>query len=1188
MILMKKGLLPLLLSVVIFTSASSQDVKLWGIPITPELLVEQGKLDVSDPEGEFKPLGEWEQSWKIWLPGRGKPNQKSGYLKIHRKPDANGTALMYDVCQVISENDSWLHSARASITAVNDSWGTPVTWNKSTRFHTSPASGSIHLKELDSFIEGSADSDSQHSSTHFITSYTLFDAVQRMSIENVTSLDFTLLDELDKVKENHSIRFVENTSVNFAGKDRNVKVFAETGEGLLPWKYYVDEKGRLLLAISGMRAYILDAGIESEYSEMFEHPASTAQEGSEEPEKRNKEDLTQGPNILFLSTDQQTWNTLSAYGNSFVRTPSLDRLANEGVSFRNSYTTNPVCSPARASWLTGLTPAENGVISNGLDIVENISTVGNMLSDQGYETVFAGKLHVGIPKSYGEEIPGFSKVLCQGIGGKGTLGDQVVSSVCEGYLQNRDKSKPFFMSVNFLQPHDICNWISRFSKDPEKTPFFGLKIDDLPPLPDNFNAVIDEPEQMKVARKEEWGEMEWRYYLWSYNRMIEEMDAEIGRVLRALEESGELENTVIIFNSDHGEGNAHHQSVLKNFTYDESSRVPFIITYPKELQQGVMDEKHLISGLDVVSTICDFAGAETPENTKGLSVRNIAAGIETPWRDFVVTEVNHDQGRMIRTDQYKLIAFRDDPHLLFFDMKNDPGETINLALEEDYQDLIETHIKLLEEWEANLVYAPNSPGLFKVNSARAFSQEDTVNRAYTMILSKHNYGLANTLWDDGSPMVYDPGLVDSLGAAFSIDYTDPGEGGMDAYASGHIGGFKTGGRYYPGNPAACGMPVKIEDLGFDFRIRWQTSQKDAGDADDKWWATINVIFDGGAELAEPVSEDRDFDIVIQFERFEQDALEDKPHQNNTVYWWFARNPDTSIKPFVLHIGGVDYEWAVRYKFFDYPAGDPNEHKNNKVHIKYIPVDNNNVAPFLDHPLLLFIENSSDYLQYVDLPEAELELARQKVSDPGLWIKTLSAGYEVYTGQSTLRNNYFLTLTDSVAPASPSSLSAAEQEEEEVALNWDDHSDDAFEAYAVYRSDNGTAFNLIASGVRVSNYTDSTVKAGVSYDYYVITLDRSFNESSPSSLASVTIESVNINMQTDNPAIILYPNPGNDKLFITGDPAELRSIELYSLCGSKQNFTFKNETNRIELDISDLSSGLYLIRTSTTTSKVFKK
>lgn len=106
MILMKKGLLPLLLSVVIFTSASSQDVKLWGIPITPELLVEQGKLDVSDPEGEFKPLGEWEQSWKIWLPGRGKPNQKSGYLKIHRKPDANGTALMYDVCQVISENDS--------------------------------------------------------------------------------------------------------------------------------------------------------------------------------------------------------------------------------------------------------------------------------------------------------------------------------------------------------------------------------------------------------------------------------------------------------------------------------------------------------------------------------------------------------------------------------------------------------------------------------------------------------------------------------------------------------------------------------------------------------------------------------------------------------------------------------------------------------------------------------------------------------------------------------------------------------------------------------------------------------------------------------------------------------------------------------------------------------------------------
>ncbi len=471
-------------------------------------------------------------------------------------------------------------------------------------------------------------------------------------------------------------------------------------------------------------------------------------------------------------------------------------------------------------------------------------------------------------------------------------------------------------------------------------------------------------------------------------------------------------------------------------------------------------------------------------------------------------------------------------------------------------------------------------------SIPVYSQVETVSRAYTMILINHNYGLANSLWDDGCPMSYDPGLVDSLGAAFSIDYTDPGEGGMDAYVSGHIGGFKTGGKYYPGNPAACGMPVKIQDLDFDFRIRWQTSQQNADDADDKWWATINVIFDGGAELAEPLAEDRDFDIVIQFERFEQDALEDKPHEDNTVYWWFARNPDKSIIPFVLNIDGVDYEWAVRYKFFDYPAGDPKEHKNNKVHIKYIPVDNSNVAPFLDHPLRLFIENSKDYLQYVALPEAELNLAQQKVSDPSLWIKTLSAGYEVYTGQSILRNNYFFTLSDHAAPASPIGLSAVEQEGD-VALNWDDHSDDAFEAYAVYRSDNSSPYSLITSTARVSNYTDTTVVAGVSYDYYVITLDRSFNESAPSPVVSILTGSLNINMQADQPAIILYPNPVTDKLFVIGDPVELKSIEIYSLRGSKQNFTYLIETNRIELDMSRLKPGLYLIRTRTTTTKVYK-
>jgi arylsulfatase A-like enzyme len=709
------GILFLLLTTFSTSSVYCQKTNLWGTPITKQLLEEKGKLDVKESVGDFNANEQWEQSWRIWLPSRGNPESSSGYLKVNKSIDANSGKIIFEINQVISENNSWLHSTRAQIECQNDKYATPMKWQKSCRFFTTVNDESMHLEELDSYTEGRLDEISNDESINFASSFTLFDAIQRMSLENLTSLDFTLLDELDKVKKNHSIRFKEETTIQYADKERAVKQYLETGEGLLPWEYFVDFEGRLLLAIIGMRTYVLDPECEDKYSGRFEHPEVSGQHAANLTEEKQGTFPKKKPNILFITTDQQEWHTLSSFGNKFVNTPNLDQLAKQGVSFRQSYTMNPVCSPARATWLTGLTPAENGVIHNGLSIVENIKTVGNVLSEEGYETVFAGKLHVGIPKSFNAKIPGFSKVLCQGIGGKGTMGDQVVSSVCEGYLQNRDKSKPFFLSVNFLQPHDICNWISRFSNDSDYNPFSNIIEGDLPSLPENFNAILDEPEKMKVTRKEEWNEQQWRYYLWSYYRMIEEVDSEIGRVLRALEQSGEMENTVIIFNSDHGEGLAHHQTVLKSFPYEEACNVPLIISFPKELKRDKLDDTHLVSGLDIVPTICDFAGAQIPENAKGWSIRSIASGKNDKWRDFVVLELNQDRGRVLRTNDYKLITFRDEPKFLFFDMKNDPGETKNLALEEDYQELIETHIKQLEGWEANLVYAPNSPGLFKVS-----------------------------------------------------------------------------------------------------------------------------------------------------------------------------------------------------------------------------------------------------------------------------------------------------------------------------------------------------------------------------------------------------------------------------------------------------------------------------------------
>ena len=133
-----------------------------------------------------------------------------------------------------------------------------------------------------------------------------------------------------------------------------------------------------------------------------------------------------------------------------------------------------------------------------------------------------------------------------------------------------------------------------------------------------------------------------------------------------------------------------------------------------------MDEEHLVSGLDVVPTLCDFAGADLPKNGRGLSVRQIAGGGKTDWREFLVTELNRDQGRMIRTRDHKLVAFRDDPDLLFFDMKNDPGETTNLANDSACSDLIDKHILMLENWESGLNYAPNIKELFTVTRRKSY------------------------------------------------------------------------------------------------------------------------------------------------------------------------------------------------------------------------------------------------------------------------------------------------------------------------------------------------------------------------------------------------------------------------------------------------------------------------------------
>jgi arylsulfatase A-like enzyme len=183
------------------------------------------------------------------------------------------------------------------------------------------------------------------------------------------------------------------------------------------------------------------------------------------------------------------------------------------------------------------------------------------------------------------------------------------------------------------------------------------------------------------------------------------VDAEIGRILDALEDSEHSADTVVVFTSDHGEGRARHQMVTKGYLYDEAAKVPLVVSWPGEIGEGRRDQKHLVSGLDFAPTVCDYAGIAPPPKFRGRSLRPLLEGQNVAWREFVVAS-SAITGRMVRTADYKYIAYSDDPTDQLFDMKDDPWETKNLAGEAEHASIVADHRKLLAEYEAPFELAP--------------------------------------------------------------------------------------------------------------------------------------------------------------------------------------------------------------------------------------------------------------------------------------------------------------------------------------------------------------------------------------------------------------------------------------------------------------------------------------------------
>ncbi|KPL13182.1 hypothetical protein AMJ85_00170 [candidate division BRC1 bacterium SM23_51] len=409
----------------------------------------------------------------------------------------------------------------------------------------------------------------------------------------------------------------------------------------------------------------------------------------------------QKPNIVFVHVDQMHHKAISAYGCSYAHTPSLDKIVREGYSFMESYCTMPQCCPARASWFTGRMSKEHGVVVNGYPIDPQIPDLGQWLRKEGYETVYAGKWHVS-----GRSLADSFQVLHAG-SGHGELGDSTVARSAVGYLRNRTAGKPFFLSVGFLNPHDCCFAAIR-DGGPGKYGFASKIKDKLPPLPANFNYDY---KNSGGARVRNWSHQDWRYYIYSYYRMVEMVDAQVGRVYDAVRTGRYGDNTLFILSCDHGDGLGFHGNVSKGYLEEEASRVPTIVCWPGKVKQDVQDTRHLVSGVDIAATICDYAGAAPlPKTTIARSWRPLLEGKAVKWRDYVVCETSI--GRLsvsVRDARFKSIIYEDETKL--YDIRNDPLETKDLANEAAYIAVRKQHREHFREFIVQIEMYPEPAGI---------------------------------------------------------------------------------------------------------------------------------------------------------------------------------------------------------------------------------------------------------------------------------------------------------------------------------------------------------------------------------------------------------------------------------------------------------------------------------------------
>lgn len=432
----------------------------------------------------------------------------------------------------------------------------------------------------------------------------------------------------------------------------------------------------------------------------------------------NEEPKSKRPNVLILLTDDQSYNTISALGNQMVVTPNMDNLVYEGTSCMNTYVmgalSGAVSMPSRAMLLTG--KYLHNIHQDGRVIPKEDKTFPEVFRENGYTTFATGKWHSD-KASFNRSFSAGANIFLGGMHPYNTDGHfkpllhdydptgkyesgsyrDKFSSECFAdaaieFINSRNKKdKPYLMYVAFTSPHD--------PRTPPPAYGHKYKGEDLN-LPLNFlmehpfdNGDLKERDEvlLPVPRNPDTIKNEMALYY----GMVSEVDTQIGRILDALKESGEYDNTIIIFTSDNGLAVGQHGLLGKQNLYEHSVKVPLIIvgpSIPKNMKSNACSYL-----LDIFPTVCELAGMKVPESVDGESFKASIIKERSKGRDHIYLSYINLQ-RAIRKDNYKLILYNvnGERRIQLFDLKNDPWETDNLADAPAFQDKIKELTQLLE------------------------------------------------------------------------------------------------------------------------------------------------------------------------------------------------------------------------------------------------------------------------------------------------------------------------------------------------------------------------------------------------------------------------------------------------------------------------------------------------------------